>query len=178
MMPARNWAIGWLTQETLQPLIQLELARMYNVGDWIEPAFRALLSLKITSLTVEDTHRIGIKTFSALTKTKEVLQDLRLKVAFSATYLYCLAAECDYPTNCCSNWVSWYWMKVAAKVLNPTQPLTLVDVPKVVAHCDTLCKDCPNLTVMKVIGYTVLSEEEKIIENTINHLLDIQKSTA
>lgn len=178
MTPARNWAIGWLTHENLHPAIRIELAYMYNVGDWIEPAFRALLPLKVTSLTVEDTCRIGIRTFAALTKTKEVLQDLRLKVAFSATYLYCLAAECDYPTHCRSNWVSWYWMKVSAKVLNPTQPLSLTDVPKVVARCDVLCKDCHNLTVMKVNEYTVLGEEDQIIQNTITRLLDIQKSTA
>jgi hypothetical protein len=153
----------------------MELANLYKVDGWIEPAFRALLPRKLTSLSMEDTFRLGPRTFAALAKTKEVLQDLRIKVAFSATQLYSLAAECESPSQCRSNWVSWYWMKVSAKVLNPAHPLPLADVPKVISRCETLCCYCSELTVMKVAEFTVLLEEERIIDGTVQRLMDIQK---
>ncbi|KAF8506430.1 hypothetical protein JB92DRAFT_2832900 [Gautieria morchelliformis] len=175
MAPARDWAIDWLTSEELHPALRMQLVHQYNVDRWIEPAFRALLPCKLTSLSVEDTGHPGLRAFSALAKTKEVLQDLRIKTAFSATQLYSLAAECDSPTQCRCNWITWFWMRVSAKLLNPAHPLPLVDVPKVVMRCDTICKDCFNQTIMKVNKYPVLLDEERIVASTVQKLRDIQK---
>jgi hypothetical protein len=66
-------------------------------------------------------------------------------------------------------------MKVSAKVLNLAHPLPLADVLKVISRCDTLCPHCFELTVMKVVEYVVLLEEERIIEGTVERLMDIQK---
>ncbi|KAF8572706.1 hypothetical protein K439DRAFT_1270667, partial [Ramaria rubella] len=69
--PACEWAIHWLTSETLHPATRIQLAYLYNVEKWIEPAFRALLSCKLTTLSIEDTFRLGPRTFTALAKTRE-----------------------------------------------------------------------------------------------------------
>jgi hypothetical protein len=175
--PARDWAIDWLTNENLHPALRMELANIYKVDNWIEPAFRALLPHKLTLLSMEDTVQLGPRTFAALAKMKEVLQDLRIKVTFSAMQLYSLAADCDSPSQCHSNWVAWYWMKVLAKVLNPAHPLPLVDVPKVISRCNTLCNECFALTVMKVEDFMVLLEEEQIIDSTVQRLMDIQNDS-
>ncbi|KAF8591255.1 hypothetical protein K439DRAFT_1611267 [Ramaria rubella] len=59
VVPEREWAIHWLTLETLHPAVRIQLAYLYDIEEWIEPAFRILLSCRLKTLSIEDTYHLG-----------------------------------------------------------------------------------------------------------------------
>ncbi|KAF8575717.1 hypothetical protein K439DRAFT_1623365 [Ramaria rubella] len=127
MVPAHEWAIHWLSSENLHPAVRIELAHFYNVPQWIEPAFRTLLSCKLTTLTIKDTFCLGLRTFAALAKTREVIQELHMAVAYSTSQMYGLAAECPTPDECRTQWISWFWMNGGGEYCAKLNPETVGD---------------------------------------------------
>ncbi|KAF8579932.1 hypothetical protein K439DRAFT_1620187 [Ramaria rubella] len=178
VVPAHEWAIHWLTLETLHPAVRIQLAYLYDVEEWIEPAFRILLSCRLTTLSIEDTYRLGPRTFAALAKTREVLQELCMAVAYSASQTYGLAGECETPDECRNQWISWFWVKISPRVLNQIHPLPLSDIRAAAVKCDVLCSDCFNITITNINKYPALNEEENIVRSTVQKLLEIQKKNS
>ncbi|KAF8586984.1 hypothetical protein K439DRAFT_1614666 [Ramaria rubella] len=163
----------------LHPAVRIQLAYLYDVEEWIEPAFRILLSHRLTTLlSIEDTYHLGPRTSAALAKTREVLQELRMAVAYSASQTYGLAGECETPDECRNQWISWFWVKISPRVLNQIHPLPLSDIRAAAVKCNVLCSDCFNITITNVNKYPALNEEENIVRSTVQKLLEIQKNNS
>jgi hypothetical protein len=181
MNEARSWAITHLDSETqnIHPCLKLELAQKYRIDHWVESAFRDLVSCNLTSLSGENAYKIGQRKLLALAKTKEMLREIRTTIAFSGPQLYVFQASCETPDRCHETWETLYWMRVAPKLLHPTHPIMLTDIPHVILGWENegICDKCYTLTQLKVKDARVLFEDERILAVVVEKLMEIQKSS-
>ncbi|KAJ7030912.1 hypothetical protein C8F04DRAFT_1365215 [Mycena alexandri] len=70
----RQYAIDNLESMYLPPSRRLELARMFSIFHWVEPAVTEIFSGKLSALSVEDIGRVNIKVYSILVKGMERLE--------------------------------------------------------------------------------------------------------
>ncbi|KAJ7016806.1 hypothetical protein C8F04DRAFT_1280573 [Mycena alexandri] len=70
----RQYAIDNLESMYLPPSRRLELARMFSIFHWVEPAVTEIFSGKLSALSVEDIGRVDIKVYSILVKGMERLE--------------------------------------------------------------------------------------------------------
>ncbi|KAJ6461956.1 hypothetical protein DFH09DRAFT_1347906 [Mycena vulgaris] len=78
------------------PALQFQLARMFRVDDWIEPAFRSPMQLPDSSLELDHLGKIGEIGRYHLIQTKDEIRKARARLAFSAPALRNFT-DCDTP---------------------------------------------------------------------------------
>ncbi|KIO29230.1 hypothetical protein M407DRAFT_242695 [Tulasnella calospora MUT 4182] len=64
---------------TIYPVMRIELARAYNIPKWLHPMYVELCMRK-ESLSAEEGTRIGMSTFAALCRIREVIRNHQLRV--------------------------------------------------------------------------------------------------
>jgi hypothetical protein len=66
-----KWAVKTLPKlNDFTPAYQLFLARMHQIDQWLESAFRQLMVIPITNLSIQDIIWIGLQYYHILIKTK------------------------------------------------------------------------------------------------------------
>ncbi|KAJ7731738.1 hypothetical protein B0H16DRAFT_1733098 [Mycena metata] len=71
-----------LRGDGVHPALQFELARCFDIDDWLEPAFRRLMKMSIIDLDSSHVAQIGHSGFYWLARLKTQVQELRTKIAF------------------------------------------------------------------------------------------------
>ncbi|KAJ7732234.1 hypothetical protein DFH07DRAFT_686055, partial [Mycena maculata] len=65
------YAIDALEKLNLPAVRQLELARMYTLGDWVQPAVKVILASPLSKLGDGELSQLGLKVYSLLVRAKE-----------------------------------------------------------------------------------------------------------
>ncbi|KAJ7727443.1 hypothetical protein DFH07DRAFT_999985 [Mycena maculata] len=161
--------------DDLHPALQFELARCFQIDEWIEPAFRRLMELDLLSLDAFQVSQIGHMGYFWLTQTKAKVQNLRKQIAFHVPPLV-NSDTCDTPGTCMYSWTREWEERVRQLIHHPEEPiscLNLLDQLRNV-HIDGLCNECQDLTVTWIWGKCLLTQEEQIIDEAIQELMDLQ----
>lgn len=153
------------------PALQFQLARMFRVDDWIDPAFRALIKLPDSSLDLQRLRQIGDVGIHYLIQTKEQIRKSRARLAFTTPDLRGFR-DCDTPGSCEYNWKTEWWGGFARLIYHPDFPLGLGEIPTKLAEVrkdgiDGVCDKCLHLTIDSILADGKFSEELKYIEDAI-----------
>ncbi|KAJ7488713.1 hypothetical protein B0H11DRAFT_1804821 [Mycena galericulata] len=160
------------------PALQFQLARMFRVDDWIEPAFRALMELPDSSLDLERLHQIGEMGSYHLIQTKDKIRKNRARLAFGTPKLRGFT-DCNTPGSCEYNWKAEWWGGFARLIHHPDFPLGLGEIPSKLMEVrkdgiDGVCEDCLHLTIDSILADGKLSWEVQYIEEAILELMEYQ----
>lgn len=134
-----NYAITQLTRAyhlDYEPIRRLELARMYSVPEWVEPAVRSLLVFRdFRLLTIDDAMRLTFPVVLSLVKGKEWLFRERCLVAKHPWKLEKDPSwECPDHKACCESWKAGWKKIVLSALLNYPNPVNFDDIPSLIEH--------------------------------------------
>ncbi|KAJ7833969.1 hypothetical protein B0H14DRAFT_2166569, partial [Mycena olivaceomarginata] len=114
--------------DKFDPPLQFQLARMFRVDQWIEPAFRSLMDLPDSSLTLRKLGQIGETGCYHLIRTKDKIRRIRARLAFGTPKLRPFR-DCDTPGSCEYHWAKEWWEGFARLIHHPDTPLRFGDIP-------------------------------------------------
>ncbi|KAJ6548999.1 hypothetical protein B0H19DRAFT_952714 [Mycena capillaripes] len=134
--------------DDFHPALQFELARLYRVDDWIEPAFRRLMKMPITCLNMFCAEQIGPPGYFCLVQTKAHIEHLRKQFAFDTPKII-HDPNCASVVTCRYAWIREWMTNVRKLIHHPDASMSLIELLN--ALCDTeiddLCDGCRKLTV-------------------------------
>ncbi|KAJ7914172.1 hypothetical protein B0H13DRAFT_1611831 [Mycena leptocephala] len=164
--------------DKFDPALQFQLARMFRVDQWIEPAFRSLMKRPESSLTLRNLAEIGEIGCYYLMQTKDKIRKNRAHLAFSTPKL-CHSRGCKTPGTCEYSWQREWWGGFARLIHHPDIPLLFGDIPKTLIQVrdggmDGVCDNCLHLTIDSVLEEGKFQEEDDEIEKTITELMKYQ----
>ncbi|KAF8157711.1 hypothetical protein K438DRAFT_1986332 [Mycena galopus ATCC 62051] len=161
----------------LHPVMRLHLGTFFFIADWIEPAFRGLLTIPLDALKIEEINLIGFSAYIILAETKAKIAQHRALCALTAPPVT-HDALCENPTECSAAWAHAWWGEtgrqgVAVTLVHPDQQIpasaiveSLPDI-NVNYHMSIACR---RLTTAWPGITTVLMREEVFIANAIKEL--------
>ncbi|KDQ64005.1 hypothetical protein JAAARDRAFT_187390 [Jaapia argillacea MUCL 33604] len=184
---ATRWGIeaGWkfaihhLDSMTLNPSLRLELSRLYRVDNWIEPAFKELIPIRLNAITDEDVYRMGLRTYRKLTTTKELIEDEWKVVAMLPPPIEFESTGCKDHDKCCAVWKDIWWKCLGRKLLHPLKPLPLSEAANFVLDMEVpgMTSECHQAMMELIVLGDGFEEEKKHIEKAIEDLEAYQKDT-
>lgn len=146
---ARSFAIKNLERHAeFSPALQLQLARQYDVAQWLEPAFRALVWTPLKKITVEDAATIGGTAYYVLSQTKVRIDDLIRAIAYCPPPL--VPGFCDDPERCELHWNNAWWQGYAKVLLHPDRTFRSSHIFKELFDTDSIpqvCTSCFRFTL-------------------------------
>ncbi|KAJ7175539.1 hypothetical protein C8R46DRAFT_891061 [Mycena filopes] len=157
------------------PALQFELGRLYRIDEWIAPAFRRLMELPITSLTIEHMQQIGTVGYFYLVQTKAEVEAHRKMFAFN-TPKAINDPQCRTVVKCQISWAVEWGQSVQRLIHHPDAPLSLIDLMKLLkeTEIDNLCEGCRKRTVTWVWGTGLVTKEDNFIEVAAEALTALQ----
>ena len=168
-----QWAVSRLNQLGLSPAHKLELARMYTIPEWVAPAIHTLILSPLSTISENDTHRLGLCVYSIIAKAHEVIEMKRKMLAAVPPGLSlgpsASCSDLEHP-QCKDAWIKFWWQKVARQLLHPTNPLSLTGVVEYVAtqtHPVGLNMQCKQEVIGHVVESGGLAVEEEIINSAV-----------
>ena len=114
-------AIAELTWLLPVDSLMLQLSHMYWVDQWVQPAFRQLLSCSLASITHVEAQWMGLDFFYILSHTKAVIEENHCAVAYTELRLVQFNA-CTTHSQCTAIWEEEWWNRVAQQILHPDTP--------------------------------------------------------
>ena len=72
-----KFAQHWLEQRNIPATERLQLAKHYEIRDWVAPAVQELLKMPLSSLSNGDLDHINIRLYSIIAKAKEAIEKQR-----------------------------------------------------------------------------------------------------
>ncbi|KAJ7064526.1 hypothetical protein C8F01DRAFT_983230, partial [Mycena amicta] len=159
---------------TIKPALQLEIARIFRVDSWVEPAFRKLLL--IPSLSITEGRQIGIEATVLYAETQKQIKKVRQAVAASLPPLL-QAPGCTTLDACTYAWMHEWKGNVRQLYNHPDNPLfttsemlyTLRTTP-----IENLCSGCQDATVTWLYGKGLMAPEEVHIAAAVAELMAFQ----
>ncbi|KAI9065085.1 hypothetical protein FKP32DRAFT_1756887 [Trametes sanguinea] len=117
----RQWAIHHLEASRNVPAsLRLQLARRYNVPQWVEPAFRELVfCISLGELRGDDFVHLSYPVYILITKLKEAVEHERRVVAYLAPECKTHGPSCSNPERCSLIWRETWWLKIGRRLLHP-----------------------------------------------------------
>ncbi|KAL0573557.1 hypothetical protein V5O48_008390 [Marasmius crinis-equi] len=124
------------TTATKAPSIRLGLAREFHLGDWIEFALEPFIDISITpqlkDITDDDINRMGYRVFQVITLTREANIRRRVELAnvapsmgLSEEGIRNIGCSPSQHENCRQAWREGWQTEVAARLLDPKNPISL-----------------------------------------------------
>ena len=135
----RKWAIKRLDQ-LAPPLTaprRIELARMYEIEAWIQPAVQELLARneagkRIRTITDDEIIQMGAKAYSVIAKSFERLQEERVLIAYTPLPLT-KSPDCNRNHDTCiKSWHDGWVTHVGRGLLSPKDAVPLSKLPNLI----------------------------------------------
>ncbi|KAJ7162424.1 hypothetical protein C8R46DRAFT_348589 [Mycena filopes] len=164
-----------LLGDAVHPALQFELARAFNLDDWLVPAFRRLMKMSLTDLDSSQAAQIGHSGYFWLARTKAEIQDLRTKIAFTVPPIL-NDVRCDTPGECHMAWTREWEENVCQLIHHPSEPVSCVGLLDQLrnTHIPGLCTGCQDLTVTWLWGAQRFTREERLVDEAIDALQSLQ----
>ncbi|KAJ7202110.1 hypothetical protein GGX14DRAFT_399681 [Mycena pura] len=166
---ARAYAITQLHLMPLLPSHRLELARMFTILEWVEPAVRTIFDGKLADLTSDDLDRIGYWVFVLLVKGKECMATELQRTASVAPKIDDHDWSCKKPDACAETFKRLWWEKVGRRLLHPVVPMKTFAIRWEVRtwkHADLNVACCDHM-VQKMELKEIEFPDEKIIDGVV-----------
>lgn len=175
------YAILFLGQLALPPPRRLELSRMYEIDEWIQPAFEALVRMELKQLSLEDVNRISFTTYIILAKAREAIDYCRkLIAAVPHSITFAESFRCYNHDKCKDAWRENWWRKLGKQLLHPTTPLEIngaLDFLENMAHKDmTACCKADAMEELRNNAGSKFSVEEAIIAAAVEAIMTFHRS--
>ncbi|KAJ7199992.1 hypothetical protein GGX14DRAFT_572429 [Mycena pura] len=163
----------------LHPALQLHLAQLYFINEWLDPAFRRLLSLSLNRLSAHQFQSLGPNGMYWLTQTKTKIAEVRATIAFTSPALI-QSDDCSGTwARCRLAWEQEWAGSVRQMIHHPNQifPLThiLTELGKV--SIDNLCYHCHRDTMASLETDPLFNSEEDFVKVAIEALHGNQTDT-
>ncbi|KAJ7818396.1 hypothetical protein B0H14DRAFT_2601275 [Mycena olivaceomarginata] len=164
--------------EGFDPALQFQLARMFRVDQWIEPAFRALMKRSDTSLTLRNLSQIGETGCYYLMQTKDKIRKHRAHLAFSTPKIS-QSQDCKTRWECKFHWEREWWEGFARLIHHPEITLPFGDIPKTLLDVrdggmDGVCDGCLHLTIDAILEEGKFQQEAEEIVKAVAELMKYQ----
>ncbi|KAJ7122625.1 hypothetical protein C8R43DRAFT_1136043 [Mycena crocata] len=161
--------------DQMHPAVEFELARCFRIDPWIGHAFGRLMELDILSLDTFQVSQIGHHGYFWLTQTKAKIQALRNNIAFHVPPLL-NDGNCGTPATCMASWSREWQENVRQLIHHPDTPISCLDLLDQLrnTHIDGLCDACQDLTVTWIWGKSLLTQEERLVDDAIEALMALQ----
>jgi hypothetical protein len=171
-----NWALAELPRlSNFSPALKLEVARKYRVDNWVEPAFRELMTIPLQDFEISDVHRIGLTYYAILVNTKAKIDDHRRSLAFRAPDIVC-GIFCTTKAACAISWASEWWRGIGKQLLHPEAALTGRQVHTGLdnVRLPYMCLDCQQQTIEMVKSTGAFIKEEKMVDDALEQIMMLQ----
>lgn len=167
MTSERKFAIHYITEDSfISPAKKIELARKFNVPQWIKPAFVALAYRTPLQITDEDIDLLGLTTYAILTKTHARIIRQRTLLSLAAPPMV-HSEMCPSRYSCEAGWKEFWWTKVGRWLHHPDTPPRLTELSDHVGSIDMIMGVsmlCQQETVEKLRSMAALQKEIIIAE--------------
>lgn len=113
----------WLKQSKISTTKRLQLAKHYEIWDWVTPAIQELLKTPLGNLSNVDLDHINIRLYSIIAKAKEALENQRKLIAACPPSLPkdspgFQTVWCTSHATCAKVWADTWW-KVVVRMDSP-----------------------------------------------------------
>ncbi|KAJ7772043.1 hypothetical protein DFH07DRAFT_768147 [Mycena maculata] len=164
-----------LNGDDFHPALQLELARLYCVDQWIEPAFWRLVKLPITDLNMAHMIQIGTAGYFWLVQTQAKIAKHRKAFTFDIPHVI-TAPDCNKPTTCKYTFTSEWNFNVPKLIHHPETPISCVELLNLLkdTEIDDVCEACRKLTVTWIWGTGHVTKEEGFVDEAVTALMALQ----
>ncbi|KAF8145502.1 hypothetical protein K438DRAFT_1991792 [Mycena galopus ATCC 62051] len=176
----KSYAISVLETMNLSPIRRLELAGMFTITDWVQPAVASIINNKLRNLTDDDVRAIGWKVYSILAKAKEKLEEETRRTAFVPPRMAVDPSwECTTHASCLAIWPKLWVDRIGRSLLHADAPMKLHEIRGKVLKDETfkhaqLSKSCRCDIVLICTGITFA--EESIIIACTEAIVNYHKS--
>ena len=157
--------------------LKISLAKKYDIDEWIGPTFFDLMDTNLASFTLYDIDIMGTDIYQALTHTTLRLIKEKLHIAYHVPVAQ-RAEDCKRHDLCAAEWEGTWRNGFCRYLLHPERPLSpnsaLVKVE--VSNFKVMSRNCQSNTIEFVKKSSVLDYRRRIIQDTIDELLEAQKS--
>jgi hypothetical protein len=132
------------------PVLQLQLARQFDIMAWVDPAFRELVARPLKTITAVDAEQIGLIAYHTLVQTQGELREHALSIAFNPPPVI-IGWACPNENACEKAWDWAWWGGFARHLLHPdnTRPFReiMLELDSNRARISQMCEDCLRNTV-------------------------------
>lgn len=158
----------------LTPCLRMELARQYDIEEWIGPSFSALVDRELNSFSPKEIEAMGMDVYVVLSQTIERIAKERLYVAYVCPDTR-KAEQCQLEEHqaCIKDWQNSWWDGFSKHLLHPEKFLWGENaIAKLQAGNFTVMKEsCLDLTIKKIWLSNRFNYREVFIEQGIQRLL-------
>ena len=125
-----KFARHWLEQLKIPATERIQLAKQYEIRDWVAPAVQELLETPLNDLSNNDLDQINMRLYSIIAKAKEAMERQRKIITAVPPSLPkdshdFQTAWCTSHATCGKVWAETWWRVVARSILHPLDPLDL-----------------------------------------------------
>ncbi|KAJ7749554.1 hypothetical protein DFH07DRAFT_961690 [Mycena maculata] len=166
---AKRYAILALQYMPLIPsLRRLQLARMFTINDWVEPAVKKIFDDGLTTLTDNDLTAMGLKVYSIFVKAQAQMEIETRRTAFVGPVMDKDSAwQCPNHASCIAVWPKLWFDKIGKKLLHTTNPIKLSEIQAEAEKDETfvhpgLSNPCRLDMVLRVCHGTTFAHERII----------------
>jgi hypothetical protein len=171
---------GLLDQKfNLSPAFRLDVARKYQLKDWIPAAVRHLLHTPLAEYSEVDMNYLGYSIFSIIAIAKEQISTERVRLSLHAPMPPPKdigdRPYCNKHKQCMKIWSEKWFLNVIRRIHNSTFPLPLSDLCQVLEETnhEEMNNQCKNDIISWLRGSKALLREEDIIRSTIATITNI-----
>lgn len=139
----RNFAFEALPKHLdFTPFLQLQLAREFQIKEWVEPAFRNLINQPLETISPRQATQMGDVPYYVLSQTKQLIDSHLRNIAFTPPPVESFI--CSTLGRCEQAWNTAWWGGFAKHILHPDNPLSGPDAMWVLndAQIPGMCEHC------------------------------------
>ncbi|KAJ7091666.1 hypothetical protein C8R44DRAFT_750569 [Mycena epipterygia] len=142
---------------------------------WIEPAFRRLMEMPITSLEMGRIDQIGQAAYYWLVQTHAEIEKHRKQFAFDMPAVV-NDPDCDTMANCAVAWNTEWTLTVPRLMHHPDVPIPCIELLNMLddAVIEGLCDGCQKRTVRWLWGTGHVTKEQTLVDKAIAKLMALQ----
>ena len=173
----QQYAIKYLSyRPDFDVCLKMNLARKYDIEEWIAPAFRALVRQDLNDFSMADIATMGFDTYTIVSRTKERIAKERLYSAYTCPEPQ-KAQSCKDHTGCIQEWQASWWTGFCRHLLHPEK---LITGEKALAKLETakfkiMSEACLELTLEELRRSRLFSYMDDFVDEGIKELLEIQR---
>jgi hypothetical protein len=153
--------------------LQLQLAREFQIAEWVEPAFRSLVNQPLENIGPDQAAQMGGLPYYVLLQTKRLIDAHVHNITFIPPPVYncflCLATGRSDEV-----WKRAWWAGFAKHILHPDSPLSGSEAIRVLndAQIPDMCEHCLRNTVDSIWEANPFEELELMTRDGIGQVVE------